>query len=78
MASQKRVVTGLTAYLLEYAGPPAGLAVVFGYGRGHAIKQLAKQLEKRGLTWQKTDTVRAIESGNKRGEVFFNSILSQD
>lgn len=62
---------GLTAYLLEYAGPPSGVAVVFGYGRGHAIKQLAKELEKRGLAWQKTDTVHAIETENKRGEIFF-------
>lgn len=68
----------LTAYVLEYAGPPAGVAVVFGYGRGHAIKQLAKQLEKRGLTWQKTDTVRAIESDNKRGEVFFATEIESD
>lgn len=46
--------------------------IAFGYGRGHAVKQIAKELEKRGLELQKTDEVTEIpmdEKTNRKGMV---------
>lgn len=49
-------------------------AIALGFNRGHAVKILAKELEKRGLSLEKEDPVVEIDlEADKKGRVIFLS-----
>jgi hypothetical protein len=43
--------------------------VVTGYGRGHAVSLVSKELKARGLTLEKTDPVEPVDLDSKKGQV---------
>ncbi len=44
-------------------------AVIVAHNRGHAVKMLAKELEKRGMTLTKEDPVTPLDLENEKGQV---------
>lgn len=62
-------------FRLNKSYAPRGTSgIVLAYGKGHAVKLLAKQLEEKGMVLEKEDFIEEIDPASplyRKGTVFF-------